>query len=79
MGRVITPYVALSSSWGTELPLRTTKETLDKYCEEIPFEDFPKTLHDALHVTRGMGLQYIWIDALCIIQDDENDWQEQAA
>ena len=79
MGRVITPYVALSSSWGTELPLRTTKETLDKYCEEIPFEDFPKTLHDALRVTRGMGLQYIWIDALCIIQDDENDWQEQAA
>ncbi|KAL2061952.1 hypothetical protein VTL71DRAFT_7330 [Oculimacula yallundae] len=74
-----TPYIALSYSWGTELPLRTTKATLQKHCEGIPFEDFPRTLQDALHVTRGLGLRYIWIDALCIVQDDAQDWEEQAA
>ncbi|KAK0129084.1 hypothetical protein ONS95_001025 [Cadophora gregata] len=77
--QAVTPYVALSYSWGEGLPLRTTKENLKKHCEEIPFVDFPKTLQDALHVTRGLVLRYIWIDALCIVQDDAQDWQEQAA
>ncbi|PVH82639.1 HET-domain-containing protein [Cadophora sp. DSE1049] len=77
--RIVTPYIALSYSWGTDLPLRTAKENLEKHCEEVPFEDFPRTLQDALHVTRGLGLRYIWIDALCIVQDDEPDWEEQAA
>jgi len=37
-------------------------------------ELLPKTFRDAVLITRGIGLQYIWIGSLCIIQDDPLDW-----
>jgi hypothetical protein len=73
------PYIALSYGYGRALPLRTTNATLDEHCDGIPFDVFPRTLQDAIHVTKGLGLRYIWINALCIIQDDEKNWEEQAA
>jgi hypothetical protein len=44
----------------------------------IPLDDFPKTLRDAILVTRGLGIQYLWIDALCILQDSPKDWSIEA-
>lgn len=70
---VVHPYIALSYSWGKDLPLRTTKGNLQEHLHSIPFGTIPRTLQDAIHVTRGLGLRYIWIDALCIVQDDEKD------
>lgn len=40
---------------------------------EIPLSDLPATFQDAVHIVRGLGLRYLWIDSLCIIQDDETD------
>lgn len=34
---------------------------------------------DAVEVTRRIGVQYLWIDSLCIIQDDRNDWEDQSS
>jgi Heterokaryon incompatibility protein (HET) len=73
------PYVALSYRWGGGNHLTTTTDTLKARCGCIPFMDMPKTLQDAVTVTRRFGIRYIWIDALCIIQDDENDWSREAA
>jgi Heterokaryon incompatibility protein (HET) len=39
---------------------------------------FPSTLQDAVTVTRNLGLRYLWIDALCIQQDDKKDWDKEA-
>ena len=39
----------------------------------------PKQFQDAVLVTRMLGIQYLWIDSLCIIQDSPEDWQEQSA
>jgi Heterokaryon incompatibility protein (HET) len=36
--------------------------------------DVPKTFEDAIVVTRKLHVQYLWIDSLCIIQDDPEDW-----
>lgn len=72
-------YVTLSHCWGGSLPLRTTKETVHLYSWEIPYELIPKTFHDALTITRALDVPYLWIDALCIIQDDHNDWQIEAS
>lgn len=41
--------------------------------------DLPQTLADAVYVTRSLGIQYLWIDALCIIQDDAEDWETESA
>ena len=39
----------------------------------------PKTYLDAIAVTREPGIQYLWIDSLCIVQNDDSDWQQEAA
>jgi hypothetical protein len=45
----------------------------------IATKDLSKTFQDAIYITRLLGIQYIWIDALCIIQDSELDWKRESA
>ncbi|KAJ8113101.1 hypothetical protein ONZ43_g5230 [Nemania bipapillata] len=66
-------YVALSYCWGGDQPYKTTKANLDSYAQEIDPEILPKTLSDAIKVCRILAIRYIWIDALCIVQDDQQD------
>ncbi|KAL0933620.1 heterokaryon incompatibility protein [Colletotrichum truncatum] len=72
-------YCALSYCWGTGKVLCTTSSTLRSHLREIPYEKLPKTLRDAICVTRQLGVKYLWIHSLCIIQDDEKDWRREAA
>jgi hypothetical protein len=44
----------------------------------IRYADLLKTFRDAVQVTRAIGLRYLWIDSLCIIQDDQQDWEREA-
>jgi hypothetical protein len=39
----------------------------------------PKTLQDAIRLTQELGIRYIWIDSICIIQDDKEDWEHESA
>jgi len=72
VGRV--PFAALSYCWGGEdQPMKCLSSNIVSYGTAIPFEKQPQTIKDAAKVCQGMGLQYLWIDALCIIQDDSND------
>ncbi|KAK4196334.1 heterokaryon incompatibility protein-domain-containing protein [Triangularia verruculosa] len=70
-------YSALSYCWGPDLTLTLTQRNLDSLTKGI--RNMPRTLEDAVKVTRGIGLRYLWIDAICIIQDSNEDWREQAA
>jgi Heterokaryon incompatibility protein (HET) len=72
-------YATLSHCWGKLQPLQTNKATEEAYRSEIPLESLPKTFLDALFLSASLGIQYLWIDCLCIVQDDELDWQQQAA
>jgi hypothetical protein len=44
----------------------------------FPRSKLPKTFQDAATVCDWMSLRYLWIDALCIMQDSQLDWEEQA-
>jgi hypothetical protein len=72
-------WACLSHCWGGEQPLISTKKTLSHRLKDIPWGNLPKTFQDAVVVARAMGIQYLWIDSLCIIQDDEEDWYVQSA
>ncbi|KAF9544537.1 HET-domain-containing protein [Agrocybe pediades] len=72
-------YVALSHCWGKKPLLETTRETIVDHMRGIPFDRLPKTFQDAITITRCLGLRYIWIDSLCIIQHDKADWEQQSA
>lgn len=51
---------------------------IEERIDGIDFEAMPRTFQDAVTVTRNLGLRYIWIDSLCIIQDDRSDWLTQS-
>ncbi|KAK5070266.1 hypothetical protein LTR64_002105 [Lithohypha guttulata] len=75
-------YVALSYCWGNpnkHRTLRTMTWNYTQYQAGIAFTAFPATLRDAISLARTLGFKYIWIDALCIIQDDHDDWTKEAA
>lgn len=72
-------YVALSHCWGKGYIPRTISLTLDGFKKKIPWSVLTKTFQDAIILTRRLGIDYIWIDSLCIIQDNEADWKLEAA
>lgn len=72
-------YIALSHCWGGRQPLRTTKENICSMKTCIPWAKLPNTFQDAISVTRRLGIRYLWIDSLCIVQDDAQDWEREAA
>jgi hypothetical protein len=57
--------------------IKTTKENVAERMELIEFGDLPKTFQDAVGITRKLGKRYLWIDSLCIIQDNSKDWQTE--
>jgi hypothetical protein len=59
--------------------LKTTRENLSSSLENIDFTSLPRTFTDVIIFTRKLGLKYLWIDSLCIIQDDEDDWRYEAS
>ena len=73
------PYAALSHCWGLSQPFITTSETLEERKQGISITVLPQTYQDAIKIARTLGLRYLWIDSLCIIQNDTQDWQREAA
>ncbi|PVI02269.1 HET-domain-containing protein, partial [Periconia macrospinosa] len=75
-------YATLSHSWGdpSHRPLTTTDQTLPRRQHGIEDEELPQTFRQAVHVCREIGIEYLWIDSLCIIQEQESqeDWAKEA-
>ncbi|KAK1246348.1 hypothetical protein MKX08_000150 [Trichoderma sp. CBMAI-0020] len=69
--------------WGSSLPASTKTTTFNinsrLSSSGISWGELPQTFRDAIAVSERLGFQYLWIDALCIIQDSVSDWQAEAA
>ncbi|KAH8765302.1 heterokaryon incompatibility protein-domain-containing protein [Hyaloscypha sp. PMI_1271] len=72
-------WVALTYCWGNVPFLQTTSQNIKALKREIVFSSLPKTFQDAVVITRQLGIRYLWIDALCIQQNSELDWQTESA
>ncbi|KAI1287518.1 hypothetical protein F5Y03DRAFT_405496 [Xylaria venustula] len=70
-------YLALSYCRSPSNDIVTTKESLQNHMEAIKLSSLPPTLHDAILATRQLGFRYLWVDVLCIIQDDADDWERE--
>lgn len=69
-------YVALSYVWeppGRRPPVMATASTVTSLEQRIPEDDLPQTIVDAMWLTRKLGMSLLWVDRLCIVQDDERE------
>lgn len=73
-------YAALSYRWGAPpFPHNTTSDNLRDRVNRIPLEGLPQTIKDAIYLAKKIGIEFVWIDSLCIIQNDADDWKQEAS
>lgn len=72
-------YAALSYCWGGPQPVTLTTLTRSDMLRGIATSTLPQTIQDAITVTRKLSLRYLWVDALCIIQDSASDRDAEIA
>ncbi|KAI1088672.1 HET-domain-containing protein [Rostrohypoxylon terebratum] len=78
------PFAALSHVWGNmntnpRGPLRTVLSNYEHMRDAIPIESLPQNFVDMARTCVSLGIRYMWIDSLCIIQDSIQDWTYEAA
>jgi hypothetical protein len=72
-------YMTLSHCWGLAKPLSTTIHNIQARKENLSMDTLPPTFRDAVVLTRALNIRYLWIDSLCIIQDDIGDWELESS
>ncbi|KAK8108854.1 hypothetical protein PG984_014655 [Apiospora sp. TS-2023a] len=76
-------YACLSYCWGPKdaagRQLTTTSNNLDSHCQYIDIDQLPPVVGDTVLACRTLGIQFVWIDALCIVQGDSDDWDRESA
>ncbi|KAH7128775.1 heterokaryon incompatibility protein-domain-containing protein [Dendryphion nanum] len=74
------PYICLSYCWGIAAgTITTTQENVDDHLRHIPWNNLPILFQDAIRICRALKIRYLWIDALCIIQNSTADWEIESA
>ena len=68
-------YATLSYKWEDQSanPYTTMKDNINSHYNSIPFKALPSTIRQTMLVTKQLGLRYLWIDRLCLIQDSAAD------
>jgi hypothetical protein len=72
-------YIALSHCWGLSHRIKTLKSTIAAHKRGLAISALPRTFQDAIVASKKFGIRYLWIDTLCIIQDDAADWEHESS
>jgi hypothetical protein len=80
-GGPLPKYIALSYCWGknTRQDHLVTTNRLESYMLRIPYSSLPRTIKDAIQITRRLQVPYLWVDSLCILQNSKDDWLVESA
>ncbi|ORY09988.1 heterokaryon incompatibility protein-domain-containing protein [Clohesyomyces aquaticus] len=80
-GNLAYPFFALSYVWGGVDRLRATVGNIAALEQAGSLRDraasIPRTVHDAMKLVAHLGQRYLWVDSLCIVQDDKADKHDQ--
>ena len=80
----------ISHCWGRKPQKKLLRSNLNDFRRQIKYDTLPQTFQDAVRVTRRLGIRYLWIDSLCIIQQPDGsppnplepaateDWNKEA-
>ncbi|TXB96962.1 hypothetical protein FocTR4_00011561 [Fusarium oxysporum f. sp. cubense] len=70
-------YLTLSHCQGAGSTLQLTRSNIEAFKSSIPVDELSRVFIDACNTAKRLSHDYLWIDALCIIQDDPADWQHE--
>ncbi|KAK0645594.1 heterokaryon incompatibility protein-domain-containing protein [Cercophora newfieldiana] len=71
-------YICLSHCWGSKLPLQTKSDNIQEHQRSMPWDAFPIVYKEVISISQHLGVDFVWIDSLCIIQDSEADWVNES-
>ncbi|OAP55513.1 hypothetical protein AYL99_10486 [Fonsecaea erecta] len=76
-------YVALTYCWGPQSVIKDkmltlTAQNLEQMGNGVSVDELPRVFRDAIQTTRSLQIRYLWIDALCIAQGDEEEWRTES-
>jgi hypothetical protein len=71
-------YATLSHCWGEVHLIQTTRQNLSLRLQGIEWTHLPKTFQDAITIVRALGIRFLWIDSLCIVQNDPLEWATES-
>lgn len=71
-------YLTLSHRWGAHSRLVLISSLIDQFKRHILIAKLSPVFQDAFEVTAALCFTYLWIDSLCIVQDDTRDWEQQS-
>lgn len=72
-------HSSLNIQWGSSSPFITSPETIKARRSGFDINEAPQTFIDAVIVTRHLRLRYLWVDSLCICQNDAEDWARESS
>jgi hypothetical protein len=72
-------YAALSHCWGATPAIKRTSCNIRTLKASVDWNELPQNFKDAVIVARKLPIDYLWLDALCILQDSPDDWQHEAS
>jgi len=72
-------YFTLSHRWPAKPILRLLHQNIAQFQVAIELKSMPLAFQQSIELTRRLGYRYLWIDSLCIIQDDAEDWRRESA
>ncbi len=72
-------YTALSYCWGKRVFMKLTSHRINRLKSGVPIRALPKTFQQAITITKQLDVAFIWIDALCIVQDSAQDWNTESS
>ncbi|KAI1848512.1 hypothetical protein JX265_008707 [Neoarthrinium moseri] len=79
-GKPFEPYIALTYCWGKDGAIvKTTRENVRSFESGLAISDLPLVFRECIMLSRRLGTRFVWIDALCIIQDDREDWERESS
>jgi hypothetical protein len=73
------PYACLSYCWGQTEFVRTLSNNVEQHRATVPWKVLPLTFQHAIVFLRKLEIRFLWVDSLCIIQDDLQDWEVEAS
>jgi hypothetical protein len=77
-GVEVPSYTTLSYRWGSDPFTKLTLSSIQAFRKGSPISALPQTFQDAISVTRTLGVEFLWVDALCIVQDSIDDWRSES-